>query len=467
MENSKVRRWGAEAIAAAQWLIFLVANTVALPVVIGEIFHFTPSETAALMQRTFLVVAVGSLLQGWLGHRLPLMDGPAGIWMGVFAILGSQALAQGGDAREVLRSLEGAMLVTGGCFLILSMTGVLGRMLSLFTPLVTGTYLLLLVSQLSGIFFQGMLTGENGDFDPLSAMIALGVFFLVLLLSAVGRGWWKSYAMLIGMLAGWILFFALGRASGTEISTGSPFPTVFEWGLPRVGMESAVTGILVAFVLLSNMVASLAAVGEAVRGRSNVNVRELNRGSWVSGINHGLSALFSTGGMVPLSVSAGFIRLTGVRGRSPFLIACLLMIGVSLVPTLTEELASIPGPVVYAALLASFVQMAGTALRTVMEHPLDERRTTIFGISLVLGVGTMFLPTPFFDAFPPALRYVLENGLLVGTLAVFSLEQLWRERKRLSSDPGGNNGDQHREKRLKEGIPSEQVGEGKAEGAYR
>ncbi len=35
MENSKVRRWGAEAIAAVQWLIFLVANTVALPVVIG------------------------------------------------------------------------------------------------------------------------------------------------------------------------------------------------------------------------------------------------------------------------------------------------------------------------------------------------------------------------------------------------------------------------------------------------
>ncbi|SFF87802.1 Xanthine/uracil permease [Planifilum fulgidum] len=465
MENSKVRRWGAEAIAAVQWLIFLVANTVALPVVIGEIFQFTSAETAALMQRTFLVVAVGSLLQGWLGHRLPLMDGPAGIWMGVFAILGSQALARGSDAREVLQSLEGAMLVTGGCFLILSMTGWMKRLLPLFTPLVTGTYLLLLVSQLSGIFFQGMLTGANGGFDPLSAWTALGVFFLVLLLSAVGKGWWKSYAMLIGMLAGWILFSAFGRASGAESSAGSPLPTVLEWGPPHIGMESAITGILVAFVLLSNMVASLAAVGEAVRGRSDVDIRELTRGGWVSGINHGLSALFSTGGMVPLSVSAGFVRLTGERGRGPFLIACLLMIGVSLVPPWTEALASIPGPVVYAALLASFVQMAGTAVRTVMEQPLDERRATIFGISLVLGIGTMFLPTPFFETFPPAVRYVLENGLLVGTLAVFFLERIWR--KRLPSNPAGNNGDQHRETRLKEGISSEQVGEGKAEGAYR
>ncbi len=181
----------------------------------------------------------------------------------------------------------------------------------------TGTYLLLLVSQLSGIFFQGMLTGANGGFDPLSAWTALGVFFLVLLLSAVGKGWWKSYAMLIGMLAGWILFSAFGRASGAESSAGSPLPTVLEWGPPRIGMESAITGILVAFVLLSNMVASLAAVGEAVRGRSDVDIRELTRGGWVSGINHGLSALFSTGGMVPLSVSAGFVRLTGEEGKGP------------------------------------------------------------------------------------------------------------------------------------------------------
>src|SRR5690606_11186003 len=116
-------------------------------------------------------------------------------------------------------------------------------------------------------------------------------------------------------------------------------------------------------------------------------------------------------------------------------------------------------------LLASFVEMAGTAVRTVMEQPLDERRATIFGISLVLGIGTMFLPTPFFETFPPAVRYVLENGLLVGTLAVFFLERIWR--KRLPSNPAGNNGDQHRETRLKEGISSEQVGEGKAKGAYR
>lgn len=467
MENTKKGRWGAEGIAALQWLIFLVANTVAMPVVIGEIFQFTPVETAGLMQRTFLVVGIGSLLQVWLGHRLPLIDGPAGIWMGVFAILGSQALSQGSDPREVLRLLEGAMLVTGGCFLLLALTGLLEKLLSLFTPLVTGTYLLLLVFQLSGIFFQGMLTGTNGDFDSPSAFIALGVFFLVLLFSAVGKGWWKSYAILIGMLTGWILFSVFGLNTTTKTSIGWSVPTIFVWGLPRIEMEAVVTGILVALVLLSNLVASLAAIGEVVRGRSDVNPRELTRSGWVSGINHGLSALFSTGGLVSLSVSAGFIRLTGEKGRLPLLSACLLMIGVSLVPPLTESLASIPGPVVYAALLASFVQMAGTAVRTVMERPLDERRASILGISLVLGVGTMFLPTPFFESIPPALRYVLENGLLLGTLVVFSLEQVWREGKRLSMDPDGNNGDQLWEPRLKEGIPSEQVGKGKAEGSYR
>ena len=105
------------------------------------------------------------------------MDGPAGIWMECSPSWES-GLAQGSDARGIA-VVGGSDAGHRGMFFDLP-DGSVGKDASLFTPLVTGTYLLLLVSQRAGSF-QGMLTGANGDFDPLSALIALGCFFLVLL----------------------------------------------------------------------------------------------------------------------------------------------------------------------------------------------------------------------------------------------------------------------------------------------
>ena len=37
-----------------QWFIFLLANSIALPIVVGGLFHLTTEEIFYLMRRTFL-----------------------------------------------------------------------------------------------------------------------------------------------------------------------------------------------------------------------------------------------------------------------------------------------------------------------------------------------------------------------------------------------------------------------------
>lgn len=58
-------------IGALQWLVFLLANAVALPIVIGQVFHLPDPDIAGLMQRTFFIVGISSFLQGWLGPPVP------------------------------------------------------------------------------------------------------------------------------------------------------------------------------------------------------------------------------------------------------------------------------------------------------------------------------------------------------------------------------------------------------------
>ncbi len=43
-----------------QWFIFLLANSIALPIVVGGLFHLTTEEIFYLMQRTFFVVGISS-----------------------------------------------------------------------------------------------------------------------------------------------------------------------------------------------------------------------------------------------------------------------------------------------------------------------------------------------------------------------------------------------------------------------
>ncbi|MBU8878170.1 purine/pyrimidine permease [Bacillus sp. FJAT-29790] len=412
-----------------QWFFFLLATSIALPIVIGQVFHLTIEEISELMQRTFFVVGISSFIQGWLGHRYPIADGPAGSWVSVFVILAGMAIQQGESRTETLQLLEGGLLVTGFLLFILGITGLVNRLLFLFTPLVTGSFLLILTLQLSGVFLEGMLgIQEQFNLDYGIAAISFGVFVLVIVLSIKGKGWMKSYSVLLGILIGWLLYFLLGKAPNT-ISTQASFiklPEIFAWGTPQLNAGMVITSIIFTFIVVSNTIAAVTAVKQAVPESEKSEKQTINRASWAGGITHVLSALFSTIGIVPLPVSAGFIRLTGQKRMMPFLVASLALSGIACVPAIVNFLAMLPAPIACAVSLASFVQMIGISFQSLLKDELDQRRLTILGITLLISFGIMYLPKEIFQSLPTILQYFLSNGLIVGTIIVIMLEQLWK-----------------------------------------
>ena len=112
--------------------MFLLANAIALPIIIGGIFHL-PIEDVSTLMRELLVVGVSSFIQSWFGHRYPIADGPAGSWVSIFVILGQVAMHQGQSAKDVLQLLEGGLIISGILLFILGITGLVHRILRLFT----------------------------------------------------------------------------------------------------------------------------------------------------------------------------------------------------------------------------------------------------------------------------------------------------------------------------------------------
>src|SRR5699024_10580278 len=123
-----------------QWAFFILANIVVIPVSIGFAFGLPLEDIATLLQRTFFVVGITSLLQGLFGHKLPLNESPAGLWWSLFLIYAGASAGSLSETNTVLRSLELGILIAGGLFILLSALKLMNPIKRLFTPLVTGTY---------------------------------------------------------------------------------------------------------------------------------------------------------------------------------------------------------------------------------------------------------------------------------------------------------------------------------------
>lgn len=413
-----------------QWFIYLLANSIALPIVIGNVFQLSGTEISELMQRTFFIVGISSFLQAKFGHRFPIADGPAGSWVSIFVIFASIGHQQGMTMKETLQTLEAGLIIAGALLLLLGLTKWVRRLLFLFSPIVTGTFLFILAIQLSGVFVKGMVSKESstGQMDGVSFLLSILVFFLIIILSNKAKGWLKSYAILIGILLGWITFTVLGK--GHQVLSLSPelikVPEIFPWGMPVFTGGVFVTAILFTFLLISNTFAAISAAEEAIPNNNQSIQESLDGGTWIGGISHLFSAVFTTIAVVPIPATAGFVKLTKQYRIIPFILASVILMLISLFPSVVGLLASLPLPVASAALLATLIEMLGIAVRSLTKQPLNDRNITIIGIALLFGIGTMFLPAGTFKGLPYIIQNIGKNGLLVGTLLAIVLERIWK-----------------------------------------
>ena len=218
------------------------------------------------------VVGISSFLQGWIGHRLPIADEPAGSWVGVFTVL-AYATAGQDQLHSTLQILELGMIISGVILIGLGVTGFIGRILFLFTPVVTGTFLLLLCLQLSGVFLKGMLgiTATISQIDGFTAIIAFSIFLFVIILSNFGRGFIKSYAVLIGLISGWIIFLIAGKVTvPSQVTHFVQLPQMFAWGLPKWNTGMAVSSFVMVCILVSNTVAAIIAINQATIHKATI-----------------------------------------------------------------------------------------------------------------------------------------------------------------------------------------------------
>lgn len=413
-------------LSGLQWMVFMIAGAIAAPIAIADLYGLTPVETAGLIQNTIITLGIAGFLQGLLGHKLPIHEGPAGLWWSIFTIYASLVGVLYASDIAALQALGGGMILSGVLFILISAFRLMDRIARLFTPTVTFIYLLLLIFQLSGSFMKGMMgiTSRHATLDVKVFLLSVIVVCMTFWLGNCRMAVVRQFSVIISIVLGWLLFMAFGTMPAfSHAENLVNLPEIFPFGWPRFDVGTLITALLLTLLLITNAIASIRLMEAVTEQRPSTDHRRYRRAGIVSGITHLISGSLGAIGSVPISGAAGYVEQTGMRGRGSFLIGCGFVMAIALFPPIMTVISGIPAPIGYAVTFVIFVKMVGISLKELRKVIHEERTLIVSGVSLLVGVGVMFVPSSAASDLSPIVIAILNNGLLCGSLLAIILEQ--------------------------------------------
>ncbi|MDR2945922.1 MAG: purine/pyrimidine permease [Candidatus Adiutrix sp.] len=396
-----------------QWWAVSLPCVVIMGVVASRL-HFGGGigEQVWYLQKLFAVTGLATLAQICLGHRLPLVIGPAAI---LLVALTASAAPGGGGA------LYPAMAVGGLVIALTAAGGQLARLRTLFTPRVVTVILVLIAFTLSPTILRLMLDGAERQAGRLCFAVAT-----VLLMLAVNqrlKGIWKSLTVLLGLAGGSVAYFIIFGLP--EAQAYAPPAARSLWVAEPAFEAGAILSFLFCFpALIVNELGSIESIGymlsaDDMAGRSK-------RGVITQGLSNVAAGAMGVIGTVSFSLSAGVIAATGCAARRTLIPAGLGLLVCAFFPEAVLIFSKLPGAVMGALMLYLMsAQLASGLSILVGEKSIQNFNDALaVGLPLMLGLIVSIAPQTAFSGFPELIRPIAGNGFIVGTVTAILLERI-------------------------------------------
>jgi len=349
---------------------------------------FGGDEQIYLIQMAMLFAGIATLFQtvgfGPVGARLPIMQGTSFAFVGVLVgIAGTYGL----DAVF-------ASCIIGGIIHFL-LGAIIKDIRWLFPPLVTGLVILSIGLYLIPVAIK-YAAGGAADFqmnaDSFGSLkhwsVAGTVIIVALLCKFFGRGLVSNAAILIGIIAGYILAYALGDMVSFKSVAEKSWFSGLQW-LPHgfefnIGAVIAVT--LVCIVSAIETVGDASATTKTGAGREATD-QEISGATYADGLGSAVAGFFGGLPNTSFSQNVGIVGMTGVMSRHVVTIGAIVLVVCGLIPKIGAIIASMPFPVLGGGVIVMFGMVAAAGLNVLSEVKLNRRNMAIIAISLAIGLG--------------------------------------------------------------------------------
>ena len=401
---------GANLAYGLQHVLTMYGGIVAVPLILGQAAGLNGGEIGMLIAASLFAGGLATLLQTlglpFFGCQLPLVQGVsfAGVaTMG--AILSSEG---GGGLPGVLGAVMAASLIG---FLI---TPVFSRITKFFPPLVTGIVITTIGLTLMPVAARWVMGGNSAspEFGSVANIgLAALTFAIVLLLSKLGSASISRLSILLAMVVGTLIAWALGMADFSKVTEGPmfAFPTPFHFGMPEFHIAAILSMCIVIMVTLVETSADILAVGEIID--TKVDSKRLGNGLRADMASSILAPIFGSFTQSAFAQNVGLVAVTGVKSRYVVATGGLILVVLGLLPIMGRVIAAVPTPVLGGAGIVLFGTVAASGIRTLSKVSYKNNVNLII-VAASLGFGMIPIAAPtFYHHFPNWFETIFHSGI--------------------------------------------------------
>ena len=383
---------------ALQHLVAMIVGCVTPAIIIANALGLPQSERVLLIQVSLVMSAVTTLIElfpigGKLGSGLPVIFGIS------FAYLPSMQAIVGGGGD--IATIAGAMVVGG---IVAAVVGVFVKKIRrFFPPIITGTVVFTIGLSLYPTAINYMAGGTGNTYEVVvlrkgltSALVhgswqnwAVAAFTLivVMILSNKGKGICKLAAILLGMIAGYIVAAVFGMVDLSEVRDAAWFslPRFMHFGI-KFEFSACIALALLFAINAIQAIGDLTATTVGGLNREPTD-QELQGGIVTYGLTNVLAAFFGSLPTATYSQNVGIVTTNKVVNRVVFALAGGFLLLAGLIPKFSAILTTIPQCVLGGATITVFSTIAMTGMKLIASETISPRNTTIVGLSAALGVG--------------------------------------------------------------------------------
>ncbi|WP_102274814.1 nucleobase:cation symporter-2 family protein [Cytobacillus massiliigabonensis] len=407
-----------------QHVLAMYAGAVIVPLIIGGALGLTGEQLTYLVSIDIMTSGLATILQVWrnkyFGIGLPIVLGCTFTAVAPIIAIGNS---------YGISAIYGAIIVSG-IFVVL-IGKYFGKLVRFFPPVVTGSVVTIIGITLVPVAMNNMAGGQGSpDFGSLSNIgLAFGTLVFIVLLFRFSKGFIRSISILIGLIAGTIVAFFMGKVDFSAVVDASWLHVAqpFYFGMPTFEFTPIITMILVAMVSLVESSGVYFALGD-ICGKK-IEEKDLVKGYRAEGLASIIGGIFNSFPYTTYSQNVGLIQISGVRTNNVIYTAAGMLILLGFVPKIGALTTVIPPSVLGGAMIAMFGMVVASGIKMLSKVEFaSQENLLIIACSVGMGLGVSVVPG-LFSQLPENIRILTENGIVAGSLTAIMLNILFNELK--------------------------------------
>lgn len=396
-----------------------------VPLAVASAIGMSAGDQSQFINLCLFSMGLATLIQTTIGNRLPIIQGPSTILIGVITSIGAQMGAA---------VMWGAIFVGGILEAIIGISGSLKYIRKLFPPAVSGVVVIgigLSLGQVAVMLAVGDGSARNFSY---AGFVMLLIFVLQIRFSRMAGGLISRGAVLFSMFfVGLFVASLFGHVDWALVKEKEWFalPRLFPYGGPGFGWEFAIAAILTCLAgYLGSMVESLGDYAATCAVcQEKYEAKHINRGIFAEGVGCVVASIFGGLPCTSFTQNIGIIASTKVASRFVVQVSAVIFLIYGICPKFGGLLVAMPRAVLGGVfvVICAMITMAG--MRLAMEAKNTLSNQLLVGITLIVSIGLPIyiktrLSSEWLEAMPTAVQLVLTNTVVLVVLLSLSLNVL-------------------------------------------